>query len=72
MMKKRRKGVLLPLLFCVALLLLLLLLAAVVRHRVSNGKSSSRGSVHLIPVFPFSSFKHDYFSMYPLQYITTE
>ena len=26
----------------------------------------SRGSLHLIPVFFFSSFKHDLFSMYPL------
>ena len=52
----------------VAILLLLqqLLLAAAVRHRVPDGKICSRGSLHLIPVFSFSSFKHDLFSTYPL------
>ena len=35
-------------------MLLLLLLAAAVRHRVPDGKICSRGSLHLIPVFPFS------------------
>ena len=52
---------------CLVLLLLpLLLLAAAVRHRVLDGKVCSRGPLHLIPVFSFSSFKHDIFLMYPL------
>ena len=35
--------------------------AAAVRHRVSDDKICSRGSLHLIPAFFFSSFKHDFF-----------
>ena len=49
--------------YCVAILVLLPLLLAV-RHRVPDGKNCSRGSLHLIPVFSFSSFKHDLFSLY--------
>ena len=48
------------------LLLQLLLLDATVRHRVLDGKNCSRGSMHLIPVFFFSSLKPDIFSMCPL------
>ena len=48
------------------LLLLLLLLASAVRHRVPHDKICSRGSLHLIPVFSFSSFNRDFFSTYPL------
>ena len=48
------------------LLLQLPLLAAVVRHRVPDGKICFRGSLHLIPVFYFSSFHYELFSMYPL------
>ena len=44
----------------------LLLLAAAVRHRVPDGKICCCGSLRLTPVFSFSSFKHDFFSMYPL------
>ena len=55
---------------CVAILLLLqlllLLLTAAVGHRVLDGKMCCCGSLHLIPVVSFSSFKHDSFSMYPL------
>ena len=40
--------------------------AAAVRHRVPHGKNWCCGSLHLIPVFSFSSFKHDLFSMSPL------
>ena len=47
---------------CVAVLLLLLL--AAVRHCVPDGKYVF-GSVNVIPVFPFSSFKHDLNLMYP-------
>ena len=50
----------------IPLLLQLLLLAAAVRHRVPGGKICSLGSLHLIPVFYFSSSQHDVFSMYPL------
>ena len=46
----------------------LLLLAAANRHRVPEGKVCSRGSLHLIPVFSFSSFKHDFFHCTPWQY----
>ena len=47
------------------LLLQLLLHAAAVRHRVPDGKICCCGSLHMIPVFSFSSsFKHDVFLMY--------
>ena len=42
------------------------LLAAAVRHRVPDGKLCCCGSLHLIRMFSFSSFKHNAFSMYPL------
>ena len=40
--------------------------SAAVGHRVPDCKICCCGSLHLIPVFPFSLFKHDLFSMYPL------
>ena len=41
--------------------------AGTVRHRVPDGKICCCGSLHLIPVFSFSSsFKHELFLMYPL------
>ena len=43
---------------CVALLLLLQLAAAAVRHRVPDVKNCCRGSLNLIPVLSFSSFKY--------------
>ena len=43
-----------------------LLLDAAVCHRVPDDAICSYGLVHLIPVFSFSSFKHDLFLMYPL------
>ena len=52
---------------CVAMLLLLLqqlLLAADVRHRVPVGKICLGGSLNLIPVYCFSSLKHDLRFMY--------
>ena len=52
--------------FAILLLLQLLLLAAGVRHRVPDGEICSRGSLHLISAFSFSSFKYDCFLMYPL------
>ena len=38
-----------------------LLLAAAIRHRVPNETISCCGLLRLIPVFSFSSFKHDLF-----------
>ena len=54
--------------WCVAILLslLTLLLAAAVGHLVPDGKICSRGSLHPIPVFSFSSFKQDFFTIHPL------
>ena len=54
----------------VAILLLpqLLLLAAAVRDRVPDGKICSRGSLHLIPVFSFSSFEHLFLPCTPWKY----
>ena len=43
----------------------MLLLPAAVRHRVPDGKNVA-GSLSLIPVFYFSSFKRDLFFIYPL------
>ena len=45
---------------------ILLLFAAAVGHRVPDGKICCCGSLHLIPVFSFSSLKHDLFTMHPL------
>ena len=55
-------------LWCVALLLLLqtLLLAAAVRHGVPDGQICCCCSLHLVPVFAFSPFKHNLLLMYPL------
>ena len=56
------------LLLCVVILLLLqllLLLRAVVRHLVPDGKFVA-GSLHLIRLFYFSSFKDDLVLIYPL------
>ena len=68
---------LLLLLLCVAILLLLplqccclLLLAAAVRHRVPDDIICCCGLMHVIPVF--SSFKHDFFFMYPLALLSHE
>ena len=41
-----------------------LLRAAAVRRRVPDDAICSCGLLHLIPVFSFSSFKHDIFLMY--------
>ena len=43
-----------------------LLLAAAVRHRVPSNTICCCGLLHLIPVFYFSSSKHDLFLMYTL------
>ena len=43
-----------------------LLLAAAVRHRVPSNTICCCGLLHLIPVFYFSSSKHELFLMYPL------
>ena len=58
---------------CVVLLLLLqlLLITTAVSHFVPDGKFSAqtRGSLHLIPVFSFSSFKRVLFQCTPWQYL---
>ena len=57
--------------FCCCLLLLLLCSVLLYWcccccHRAPDGQICCCGSLHLIPVFSFFSFKHDIFSMYPL------
>ena len=52
--------------FAILLLLQLLLLDTAARHRVLDGKKYCFGSLHLIPVFSISSFKHNLFSGVPL------
>ena len=47
-------------------LLQLLLLAAAVRHCGPDDNICCCGSLHPIPLFSFSSFEHDLFSMHPL------
>ena len=48
-----------------AALCTILLVAAAVRHRVPDGKFCCRGSLHLIPLFSFSSsFKHNILLMH--------
>ena len=55
---------------CVAVLLLvlqrLLLLLAAVRHKCAGWRNIVAGSLNLIPVFSFSSIKHDLSFMHPL------
>ena len=55
-------------LYGMLLLLQLPLLAAADRYREPGGRACCGGSLHLIPVFLFSSFKHDFFQHTRWQY----